>query len=406
MAELCPSDAELNALSGTNDPEQEVHYVTTGEAPYYTSFYKFVHRLLLAARRAGDLRVYKDAALTFGVRAGKYFDGDTLVEYAGASAQALTNNQTNYIYLTAAGVLTVNITGFPVPSVTPHIRLATILTAAGDYAISDITDHRGTAFLAVARGPADLTGLDWQESVIDELNLVTSEPASPTLGDRYLNTATGSSSETSQSVTDDYIYQWNGTSWTEIVPDEGAVCLVEDRDMLVGYNGSAWVDVGTFALLDEAQTFFAASDISGAEAETLTDGSNADSLHVHAAAGLASAVQDLVPTLSLSGTDDGDGTGSMDIQAKDAAGNNLAERVLARVWIADAAYSEPDPQTGFSVATGEQMRQIEANADYEVISDATGLITMDIDAGGAKTVHVMAEIDGRIWTASVAITTP
>ena len=30
MAELCPSDAKLNALSGTSDPEQEVHYVTTG----------------------------------------------------------------------------------------------------------------------------------------------------------------------------------------------------------------------------------------------------------------------------------------------------------------------------------------------------------------------------------------
>ena len=90
MAELYPSDAELNALSGTNDAEQEVHYVTTGEAPYYTSFYKFVHRLLLVARRAGDLRVYKDAALTFGVRAGNYFNGDTLVEYAGGAAQALS----------------------------------------------------------------------------------------------------------------------------------------------------------------------------------------------------------------------------------------------------------------------------------------------------------------------------
>ena len=115
---------------------------------------------------------------------------------------------------------------------------------------------------------------------------------------------------------------------------------------------------------------------------------------------------DLVPTLSLSGTDDTDGTGSMDIQALDAAGNNLAQRFLARVWIADAAYSEPDPQTGFTVATGEQMRQIEANADLEVISDAAGLISMDIDAGGAKTVHVMAEVDGRIWTASQAITGP
>ena len=406
MAELYPSDAELNALSGTSDAEQEVHFVTTGEAPYYTSFYKFVHRLLLAARRAGDLRAYKDGDLTFGVRAGKYFNGDQLVNYSGATGQSLTNNQTNYIYLSAQGTLVVNITGFPVPSVTAHIRLATIVTAAGDYGIDDITDLRGTALLSVARGPTNLSAVDWQESVLDELDLTTSEPASPTLGDRYLNTATGSSSQTGQSVTADRLYEWNGTSWTEIVPDEGAACLVEDRNMLIGYNGSSWVDIGTFALLNEAQAFFNSSDITGAEAETLTDDSNADSLHVHGAAGLESAVQDLVPTLSLSGTDDEDGTGSMDIQVVDAAGNDLAQRFLARVWIADAAYSEPDAQTGFTVATGEQMRQIEANADLEVISDAAGLISMDIDAGGAKTVHVMVDVDGRIWTASLEITNP
>lgn len=35
------------------------------------------------------------------------------------------------------------------------------------------------------------------------------------------------------------------------------------------------------AELDEAETFFAATDITGAQAETLTDGSNADSLHSH-----------------------------------------------------------------------------------------------------------------------------
>lgn len=36
------------------------------------------------------------------------------------------------------------------------------------------------------------------------------------------------------------------------------------------------------AELDEAETFFAATDITGAEAEQLTDGSNADTLHTHA----------------------------------------------------------------------------------------------------------------------------
>ena len=159
MAELGPSDATLNAMSGTSDAEQEAYFPDyAADEPFYTAFYAMLYRLLQVCRRAGDLRVYKDGDLTFGVRAGKYFNGDTLVTYAGAAAQALTNNQTNYIYLTAAGALTVNTTGFPTPSVTPHVRLATILTAAGAYngrAVSDggdVTDHRGTAFIKVGDG--------------------------------------------------------------------------------------------------------------------------------------------------------------------------------------------------------------------------------------------------------------
>ncbi|MHC4981550.1 MAG: DUF2793 domain-containing protein [Planctomycetota bacterium] len=452
MTELYPTDAELNDLSGTADSEQEVLFIATGESPYYTSFYKTLYRLLDVSRRAGDLRVYKDGDLTCGVRAGKFFDGDAERNYSGATAQSLTNNATNYVYLKADGTLVVNTTGFPVPSVTAHIPLATIVTAAGTYAHSDITDYRGRAFLNVCRGGQTLNMLDWQESVADELDFTTSEPGSPSIGDRYLNTATGTSSGTGQSVTADYIYEWNGTNWTDVTPTEGACCLVEDRDMLIAYNGSAWVDIGTFALLSEAQAFFNATDISGSEAETLTDGSNADSLHVHGVNGLetavagagltggggsalavnpddstlevsgdtlqekdggttavklASAVQDVIPNLNLTGADDGDGTGSCTIQARDVANNNLSERFLVRTWIADAEFSEPDPQTGFSVTTGEQMRQLEANADYEVISDANGQAVTDINAGGAKTVYVMAEIDGRIYSSgAINITSP
>ncbi len=164
MTEQYPSDAELNGLSGTTDNEQEVLFITTGEAPYYTSFYKTLYRLLKVARRSGDCRVFKDDDLTFGVRAGRYYNGDTAVNYAEVLAQALTNNQTNYIYLTAAGVLTVNTTGFPTPSVTAHIPLATILTDAGTYdgrdlsEGGDITDYRGRMFINVC-GSSNTIGI-------------------------------------------------------------------------------------------------------------------------------------------------------------------------------------------------------------------------------------------------------
>ena len=296
MSELYPTDAELNDLSGTTDQEQEVLYIPTGQSPYHTSFYKMVFRLLNVCRRAGDLRVYKDGDLTYGVRAGYFLNGDAMVTYAGSTENALTNNADNYIYLTAAGTLTINTTGFPVPSVTPHIPLAKVTTSAGNYSINDgdIVDYRGLSLFGVCgASTGSLNLLDWQDSVKDELDFTSAEPSGPTLGDRYKNTGTGTSSETSQSVTANYLYEWNATSWTPIAPSEGACCMVEDRNMLIGYNGSSWVDIGTFALLTEAQTFFASTDISAAEAETLTDGSNADAKHVHTA---DSGLSDLTAT--------------------------------------------------------------------------------------------------------------
>lgn len=151
MSELHPPDADLNALSGTADAEQEVPFLTIGEAPYYTSFYRMLYRLLTVARRAGDLRVYKDGELTFGVRAGSFFDGSELRQYAGSTGNALTNNATSHVYLDAAGVLHVATDDFPAPSA-PHVRLATVTTSAGGYTHEDISDKRGAAMFSTTSG--------------------------------------------------------------------------------------------------------------------------------------------------------------------------------------------------------------------------------------------------------------
>ena len=90
-----------------------------------------------------------------------------------------------------------------------------------------------------------VSGIDPQESVLSQLNLVTSEPVSPTTGDRYINTATGTSSETSQSVTANYIYEWNGSTWDETVASEGMHTWVEDEDTAYVFNGTSWVKFGS-----------------------------------------------------------------------------------------------------------------------------------------------------------------
>ncbi len=90
-----------------------------------------------------------------------------------------------------------------------------------------------------------ISGLSWQLSVIDEVDFTTSEPTSPSEGDRYINTATGTSNDTSQSVTEDYIMEWNGSSWDETIPSEGWTVWDETDDTNLTYNGADWVEFGS-----------------------------------------------------------------------------------------------------------------------------------------------------------------
>lgn len=270
MTETYPSDAELTALSGSSDAEQERLFPTTNADPWVVEIFKALQRRDLVMARAGDLRVYRDGDATVGVRAGRLLDGDTPRDYAGSQANELTYADVHYLYLTAAGVLTINTTGFPAPSTTPHIPLAAVTTVDGE--ITAIVDYRGRALLAVA------TGID------------------------------------------------------------------------------------------------------------------------------AAALQDALPALELTGQDGEDGTGTMIIQAVDGGGNLLAERFRVRCWRSASEFGAPAAASDFSVAAGTELREITADADYEVISDAAGQVVMDISDAGTH--WVMAEVDGRLYAASVTITGP
>jgi len=157
MAETALTTAQADALSGTTDSDCAAVYPTIGESTYYTSAYRMLHRALLMAKMPGnECRVYQDGDLTCGVRAGKIQVGPTTFDHSGCTGESLTNNQTNYIFLTAADLAagnsaTVNTTGFPTDG-TLYVPLATILTASGTYDYTDITDYRGRAILNVPGG--------------------------------------------------------------------------------------------------------------------------------------------------------------------------------------------------------------------------------------------------------------
>ncbi len=140
MAEAYPSDNEL--LNIQSDAETGVEYIPTGTAPYYLHFRKLLYRLLLAARRANDLRVYDEGGLDIGVKPGKFWLGTQLVSYQGSSGNTLADDKTNiYVYLDSSGNLVTNeYSDFPDMAAAPHTRLAVVTTSGGD--IIAITDCR------------------------------------------------------------------------------------------------------------------------------------------------------------------------------------------------------------------------------------------------------------------------
>ena len=159
MAETQLTDAEVLAIQALQAEGQDAAGAGPGGYQYSkqheTWLYKMTrqeHKLLTMAAAANVGRVFKDGDLTFGVEAIQWYNGSTLITKAEASAQGLTDNETNYIYYDQAGGLQVNITAFPDPATTPHIPLATILTASATYAYDDITDKRQAGFISIPGG--------------------------------------------------------------------------------------------------------------------------------------------------------------------------------------------------------------------------------------------------------------
>ena len=82
-------------------------------------------------------------------------------------------------------------------------------------------------------------GLDWQESVLGELD---TPPGSPATGDRYLVIATATGDWVGH---EDDIAEWVGAAWDFVTPNKGFAVWIEDVGRLKTYNGTAWVLLGT-----------------------------------------------------------------------------------------------------------------------------------------------------------------
>ena len=172
MAEVYPSDNEL--LNMQYDSETGIEFIPTGTAPYYLHFRKLLYRLLLAVRRANDLRVYDEGGLDIGVKPGKFWLGTVLISYTGSTGNTLADDKTNiYIYIDASGTLiTDEYNSFPDMATTPHIRLAQVCTSGGD--IDSITDCRAGHNIAMPYGAGGIKKTIEAHTANDTLTLAES----------------------------------------------------------------------------------------------------------------------------------------------------------------------------------------------------------------------------------------
>ncbi|MCK5018203.1 MAG: hypothetical protein KAS32_14195 [Candidatus Peribacteraceae bacterium] len=82
------------------------------------------------------------------------------------------------------------------------------------------------------------SGLFWQAAIDNFYDPTSSLPVG-SLGDRY------TASATANGWTLDNIYEWNGSSWDEIVTEEGFTAWYNDIDVSYVFNGTNWVKYGT-----------------------------------------------------------------------------------------------------------------------------------------------------------------
>jgi len=139
--------AEVTAKSASTDTNTGIIAPTIGQTGYQTTTFDDLAKTERMLAGVNGLRVVKVGTGTnCGVWSGSFMHDGAAVAYAGAATQALTNNDTNYVYLTAAGTLTVNITGFPsaahVPLATVAVGTESAAAVSGAYNHVDIVDYR------------------------------------------------------------------------------------------------------------------------------------------------------------------------------------------------------------------------------------------------------------------------
>ena len=232
MAEVYPSDNTL--LNMQSDSETGVEYIATGTSPYYLQFRKLLYRLLLATKRANDLRVYDEDGLDIGVKAGKFWLGTELVSFPGSSGNTLADDKASiYVYLDSAGNLVIDeYSSFPDMATTPHVRLAIVSTSGGD--IESISDFRADHNFVMPPGAGGVKKTIEAHTSDDTLTMAESGSIHTNLG------ATGTVTLTlPQSAPEGLVFSFAVQQVQELRVDPGTATIRDDSGQTAGKYKSA-----------------------------------------------------------------------------------------------------------------------------------------------------------------------
>ena len=200
---------------------------------------------------------------------------------------------------------------------------------------------------------------------------------------------------TAMAVTGDVTITQDGTNVTTAIASAVIVNADVNASAAIALTKLAAVEP-TYVIVGDAASNAVAVVISG---DVTIDNAGAVTIGAGTvdSAMLSTATQDQIAYLTVVGADLASaGTGTITIQLKDAATNDLAARALVRTWIGTADDFGADALTDYSVSTGVSKEEVTANAEYLAITDTNGVIVMAIDNGGAATNYVWAEVGGRI----------
>jgi hypothetical protein len=102
--------------------------------------------------------------------------------------------------------------------------------------------------------------------------------------------------------------------------------------------------------------------------------------------------------------DNTDGSATVTCQVVDPSGANRAGRALLRTWISDTDFGAPSAVTDLTVSTGTEIATHAADADVDVLTDATGEAVLDVDLSASGTRYLMVSLGGHVTSETLSIT--